>query len=144
MMLQSWMGSDFSNDDLVKTSSFARDYTHSFAGFETIDGTKTAKIICTPKPDAPVVWGRLEMWIEPKKAYVLRQDFYSESGELIKRMVGSDVKKFGTHTIPSRLTMTTIKKNTSTTLEYKEAYFDEKPRPEHFNQNFLKSPVVKL
>jgi hypothetical protein len=142
LMLQSWMGSDFTNDDLVRTSSTTRDYEHKFAGYEKIDGVQVAKIILTPKPDAPVVWGKLEMWIEPKRAITMRQDFYSEQGELLKRMTGTKVKKFGTHTIASRLEMKTIKKNSSTTIEYLEARFDEKLDQSVFNQNFLKTAVT--
>jgi len=88
LMLQSWMGSDFTNDDLVRTSSTFRDYEHEFAGYEKINGIRAAKIICTPKPNAPVVWGKLVMWIEPKRAVTVQQDFYSESGELLKRLTG--------------------------------------------------------
>lgn len=142
LMLQSWMGSDFTNDDLVRTSSTTRDYEHKFAGYEKINGVQVAKIILTPKPDAPVVWGKLEMWIEPKRAITMRQDFYSEQGELLKRMTGTKVKKFGTHTIASRLEMKTIKKNSSTTIEYLEARFDEKLDGSVFNQNFLKAAVT--
>jgi hypothetical protein len=143
LMLQSWMGSDFTNDDLVRTSSTYRDYTHKFAGYETLNGQRVAKIILTPRPNAPVVWGRLEMWIEPKNAVTLQQDFYSEKGELLKRMSGSKVKKFGSHTIASRLEMKTLKKNTSTTLEYLTARFDEKLDPNVFNQNFLKTSITQ-
>lgn len=144
LMLQSWMGSDFTNDDLVKTSSFVRDYTHEFVGYGTIDGQKVAKIICHPKPNAPVVWGKLEMWIEPNKASILQEDFYTETGEVLKRLKGSNVKTFGTHTIPSKLSMTTVKKNTTTTLEYIDAHFDDNIKKDIFTQSFLKSPMTSL
>lgn len=143
-MLQSWMGSDFTNDDLVRTSSLSRDYTHQFVHYETINGIKAAKIICTPKPDAPVVWGRLELWIDPVRAVTVQEDFYSERGELLKRMSGSKIKKFGSHTIASELSMKTFNKNSTTTIVYKEAHFDEALNSEVFNQNFLKTPVTKL
>lgn len=143
LMLQSWMGSDFTNDDLVRTSSTYRDYTHEFAGFETINGIRAAKIICKPKPDSPVVWGKLEIWIEPKRAVTVQQDYYSESGELLKRMNGSKIKKFGTHTIASFVEMKTVKKNTTTSIEYLEAHFDEKIEDSIFNQNFLKASITK-
>lgn len=142
LMLQSWMGSDFTNDDLVRTSSTYRDYTHKFEGFETINGVKSAKIVCTPKPNAPVVWGKLELWIEPARAITMQQDYYSEGGELLKRMTGSKVKKFGTHTIASRMEMKTVKKNTTTVIDYVEAVFDEKIDDSVFNQNFLKASIT--
>lgn len=142
LMLQPWMGSDFTNDDLVKTSSFVRDYTHEFVGYEQMNGKKVAKIVCTPKPKAPVVWGKLEMWIEPTDAAIYREDFISEQGEVVKRLTGSEVKTFGKHTIPSRLEMTTLKKKTSTVLKYEEAVFDEALKDDIFTQNYLKSPVA--
>ena len=57
MMLQSWMGSDFTNDDLVKESSIVNDYTHELKGDSVIYGIPVHRIILTPKPEAPVVWG---------------------------------------------------------------------------------------
>jgi hypothetical protein len=103
---------------------------------------KAAKIICKPKPDAPVVWGKLEMWIEPKRAVTLQQDFYSESGELLKRMTGSKIKKFGKHVIASRVEMKTVKKNTTTVIEYMDAHYDDKIEDGVFNQNFLKASIT--
>ncbi len=60
LMLQPWMGSDFTRDDLVRESSMEDDYTHRIAGFETDDkGRELVKIEFTPKPDVPVVWGKI-------------------------------------------------------------------------------------
>ena len=59
LMLQSWMGSDFSNDDLVKESSLPTDYTHQIEGETIEDGDACYRLIATPKPNAPVVWGKL-------------------------------------------------------------------------------------
>ena len=56
MMLQSWMGSDFSNDDLVKESSIVNDYIHTIVSEEKSGGFDTVKINLTPKPDAAVTW----------------------------------------------------------------------------------------
>jgi outer membrane lipoprotein-sorting protein len=56
MMLQSWMGSDFTNDDLVKQSSIVEDYTHEIIGEETLEGYECYVLKLTPKPDATVVW----------------------------------------------------------------------------------------
>ena len=58
MMMQSWMGSDFTNDDLVRESSIVNDYTHNFAGDTVILGRECYKIELVPKPDAAVVWGK--------------------------------------------------------------------------------------
>jgi hypothetical protein len=125
MMLQSWMGSDFTNDDLIKTSSLSRDYTHQLDGEETVRGDKVTKIICLPKPDAPVVWGKVRLWVRAKDAVTVRQEFFSEHGELLKVMDGTDIKSFGKHTIPATLTMTVVKKpGTKTVMHFLDAAFD--------------------
>ncbi|MDD4033648.1 MAG: outer membrane lipoprotein-sorting protein, partial [Bacteroidales bacterium] len=59
MMMQSWMGSDFTNDDLVKESSIVNDYTHKLIGEETIEGYTCYKIKLIPLEEAPVVWGKV-------------------------------------------------------------------------------------
>ena len=58
LMLEPWMGSDFSNDDLVKESSLVTDYTHQLGGEQQVSGDDCYKLVATPKPGAPVVWGR--------------------------------------------------------------------------------------
>lgn len=141
LMLQSWMGSDFTNDDLVKSSRFSRDYDCKFEGNEKLENVDVVKLVCDPKPKAPVVWGKLHLWIEPKKAVLMAQDFYSEKGELLKKMTASNVKTFGTHTIASKLTMKTLKKDTTTVLEYLDAKFDQKFDGKVFTQNFLQAPL---
>lgn len=141
LMLQSWMGSDFTNDDLVKSSRISRDYTNQFVGFEKLHGVRTAKIVCHPKPDAPVVWGHLVLWIDPQNAVLMQQEFYSENGELLKRLTGSDIRKFGSHTIAAKLSITTLKKKTTTTLQYVKAKFDVPLKRSLFTQSSLKAPL---
>ncbi len=63
MMGQNWMGSDFTNNDLVKANSIVDDYTHTLLGNETIEGYDCYKIQLFPKPDAAVVWDKIIVWI---------------------------------------------------------------------------------
>jgi hypothetical protein len=138
MMLQSWMGSDFTNDDLIKTSSLSRDYTHQFESDESLRGETVRKVVCTPKPDAPVVWGKVRLWLRPKDAVALRQEFFSERGELLKILEGTDVKTFGTHTMASTLTMSVLKKpGTKTVMKFNSAKFDESIPDQTFTQENL-------
>lgn len=142
MMLQSWMGSDFTNDDLVKSSSLSRDYTHQIETTETIAGTKTVKIICTPKPDAPVTWGKVIIWLREADSVPIKQEFYSENNELIKLLEGSEIKTFGSHTIATQLVMSTVKKpGAKTVLQYTSAAFDQKIDDKFFTQEFIRKPV---
>ncbi len=142
MMLQSWMGSDFTNDDLVKTSSLERDYFHQIEGRETLNDEKTIKIRCTPKPDAPIVWGKVNLWVREGDAVPLKQEFFSEDGELLKVMEGSQIKTFGSHTIPTQLVMRTIRKSDSeTTMIYENAIFDDPISEKIFTQENLRKPA---
>ncbi len=141
LMFQSWMGSDFTNDDLVKASRYSRDYDCIYETTEMIEQVSVEKLICNPKPNAPVVWGKLFLWIEPKKAVLIQQNFFTEKGELVKQLKGSDIKLFGGHTIATKLVMKTIKKNTVTTLEYLEGQFDLKIDKSKFTQLYLQKSV---
>lgn len=143
MMLQNWMGSDFTNDDLVRTSSLSRDYTHKLLGKETIElgaGEKlaAAKIECTPNPKAPVVWGKIVAWIGTQSGVMLKQEFYTERGDLVKVLQGSQVKTFGSHTIPTHVVMKTLKKNSSTTVLYQDVTFDAEIADSVFTQENLR------
>ena len=125
MMTQSWMGSDFTNDDLVKESSIVKDYTHEIMSEEIIDGYKAYKIKLTPLPDAAVVWGKLIMWITKDNYLQLRTEFYDEDEILINILTGSKIKELGGRTLPTRMEMIPVtKKGHSTLLEYKSIKFN--------------------
>ena len=101
MMMQSWMGSDFTNDDLVQQSSIVKDYEHELLGSETIDGRETYKIELTPHEEAAVVWGKVLMWIDKDEFMELQTEFYDEDGYLVNTMYGKEVKMLGGKLLPS-------------------------------------------
>lgn len=103
MMMQSWMGSDFSNDDLVQQSSPVNDFTHEMKGEESIDGRTCWKIKLVPKPNVAVVWGNIVTWVDKKDYLQLKTEFYDEEGELVNTMVGKDIRQLGGRTVPARL-----------------------------------------
>jgi outer membrane lipoprotein-sorting protein len=139
MMLQSWMGSDFTNDDLVKTTSVSRDYTHKLLGEEVFNGMKTFKIECTPKKDAPIAWGKIIMWVRNPDAVPVKNEFYTESGELAKISIGTDLKTFGAHTVATKLSMKLPRKpDHETRIDYKDLRFDRDIPANTFTQEFLK------
>lgn len=122
MMLQSWMGSDFSNDDLVRGGSLHGDYTHKELGQEKIGSDDTVKIECTPKPTAPVVWGKVILWVRAKDNAPVKHEYYTEKGDLIKVMSGENIQTFGSHNVPLKMTMKNLKKeNSETTIEYEKS-----------------------
>ncbi len=132
MMMQSWMGSDFTNDDLVQESSIVTDYTHQLDGVEIIEGRKCWKIILTPKPEAAVVWGKLISYISQEEYLQLRTEFYDEDGELINIMKGMEVKEIGGRILPTRLEMIPVnEEGHKTVLLYHSLEF-EVNTPESF------------
>ena len=107
MMMQSWMGSDFTNDDLVRESSIVVDYTHEIVGDSTIEGRPCYKIKLTPKPDAPVVWGKIISFISSDGEYLqMRGEFYDEDGFLINTLQASEIVELSGRLLPKKLIMT--------------------------------------
>ena len=106
MMSQSWMGSDFTNDDLVKMNSYVTDYTHSITGSEQFQGFDCHILELVPKPDVAVVWGKVLVWITKDEYYQLQTEFYDEDGELVNRMVSSDIRQFNDRKLPAKMVMT--------------------------------------
>ena len=125
MMLQSWNGSDFTNDDLVRESSLPDDYTMKILSEEEIDGVVCWKIELLPKPSAPVVWGKLFHWIRKKDYLPARTEYFDEKGALMRTMRYTDIRRFGNRSIPAKWEMmNNVKAGHRTSMEYLEAQFD--------------------
>lgn len=125
MMMQSWMGSDFTNDDLVKESSIVEDYTHRIIGDTTIDGMKAWKIEMLPKENAPVVWGKIHIYIDKKDYLQLLVRYFDEDGEPASTMRLSDIRKMDGRLMPARMEMVPAdNKNNRTVIIYRSIDFD--------------------
>ncbi|MGA9119714.1 MAG: outer membrane lipoprotein-sorting protein [Bacteroidota bacterium] len=139
MMLQSWMGSDFSNDDLVRQSSIVDDYTHTLIGEEPIEGHPCWKIQLLPKPEAGVVWGKLIMWVTRESYIELRTDFFDEDSVLVKSFIGSDIKKFDGRSIAAHWEMKPVREpGKKTVLDYHEIRFNVKLNESFFSEQNMK------
>ncbi len=103
MMMQSWMGSDFTNDDLVEQSSMVEDYEHTLLGKEDVAQRSCYKIEMIPKEDAAVVWGKLLIWIDIEEYMQMKVEFYDEDDYLINTMYGKNVKEMDGKLLPSLL-----------------------------------------
>ncbi len=126
MMLQPWMGSDFSNDDLVKESSMVNDYTHEVAGTENYKGTEVYRVISTPKPEAAVVWGSIVYRVRKSDLMPVRQDYIDERGQVIKILTFSKIRKFGDRKLPSQWEMRpTQKPGNVTRIRVVDVVFDK-------------------
>jgi len=139
MMMQSWMGSDFTNDDLLKESSIVKDYLHEITGSDSLDGYECYKIKLTPKPEAAVVWGKIIMWVTKKEYYQLKVEFFDEDEELINIQTASNIREIGGRTIPTKMTMIPVdKEGNQTILEFINAQFDTPLTDDFFSQQNMK------
>lgn len=140
MMSQSWMGTDFTNDDLVKESSIVNDYMHSIIGDTLIDNRSCYIIQMKPKPNAAVVWGRLIVCIDKKDFLELHTKFYDEEGQLINIMNSYDVKTMDGRLIPTRFEMIPIdKKGQKTEMIYKNVQYNRPIEDGFFTQEMMKT-----
>ena len=103
VMGQSWMGSDFTNDDMVRESSVVNDYTHQLEKTEKVQDFDCFKIILTPKENAAVVWGKVITWISTANFVEIKTEFFDEDNELVSTMNAYDIKTYDKRRLASRL-----------------------------------------
>jgi len=139
MMLQSWMGSDFTNDDLVRESSVVEDYTHALGPDSLINGLPVYRIILTPKPDAPVVWGRIVTFIDKKEFNQHLERYYDEDGILVNTLTLSDIRNIGGRILPTRMEMVPSENpRQKTVIEYQNLEFDIGIKEDFFSMQNMK------
>lgn len=143
MMLQPWMGSDFSNDDLVKESSRINDYTHQVMETLQEQGVAVLHIKSTAKPAAPVVWGSIDLWMRADDGIPLRQAYNNERGEEVKRMSFENVQVMDGRRIPTRWIMQPQDKSgRRTVIEIRNVKFDLPISDAIFTQTQLRQPEL--
>lgn len=125
MMAQSWMDSDFTNDDLIRESNLVDDYDHRILQTEMYEGRDSYVIEMIPKPDTPIVWGKVLMWICKNDYLQLRIENYDQRGGLVSTMELDRITTFDDRKVPSRITVTPAdSKNEQTVLTYQKIAFD--------------------
>jgi hypothetical protein len=128
MMLTSWMGSDFTNDDLVHEASLHKDYDYSLAGRSADPNGWLIEL--KAKPDIVGLWKKLEVIVSQDGRVPLVARYYDRKGRLARTLYYSDVKNFDGHIIPSKLALIPEdKKGHKTELIYEDIDFDV-PVPE--------------
>lgn len=132
MMSQGWMGSDFTNDDLLNEASMVDDYSHQLSGSENVGNTACYLVELTPKENAAVVWGKLKMWISKGDFLQMKTEFFDEEGKLIKTQTAFDIRKMGGRVIPTRVELTPADKPGNKTVITLESVEFNKPIPDQF------------
>jgi outer membrane lipoprotein-sorting protein len=139
MMSQGWMGSDYTNDDILKESSVVNDYVHEIVGEETIDGRLCYRIKMVAKEDAAVIWGHQVRWIDKKDFLFLKSELYDEDGYLVRTESGSDIKLLDGRLIPSRIELVPAEEEGHMTIiEMNEMSFNEPIEDSFFSQQNMK------
>ena len=140
MMTQGWMGSDFSNDDLMKESSIVNDYEHTLLGTETFDNEECYKIKLVPKTDAAVVWGSIIKLISKKQFFQMKTDYFDEDNVLIKTETASAIKTMGDREIPTHFEIIPADKPGNKTLvDIEKAIFNKPIDDNFFSQQNMKN-----
>jgi outer membrane lipoprotein-sorting protein len=123
MMMSSWMGSDFTNDDLVKEFTFTEDYTFEYAQVEDPEAGRLY-IECTPKEGRPIVWEQVLLVVDAETLLPVTEKFYDEQDRLMRTVSFREVKTFDGRTIPSVIELVPHDEKGKTIMRYLEAEFN--------------------
>ena len=135
VMGQSWMGSDFTNDDMMRESSIVNDYTHQLAGRERVREFDCFKIILIPKENAAIVWGKVITWISATDFVEIKSEFYDEDGELVNTFNAYDIKAFGRRRLATRMEVVPAERpNQKTVMTINKYEFDIPLEDKFFSQ----------
>ena len=125
MMMGSWMGSHFTNDDLVKESRLSEDYIPEITFEGKREGRDIIEFALLPKPDAPVVWGKIVITVRTGDYLPINSLYYDEDMVLARTMIFEDIKEMGGRLIPAIMHMVPEDKpGEYTKLIYQEIKFD--------------------
>ncbi|MGF1726089.1 outer membrane lipoprotein-sorting protein [Photobacterium nomapromontoriensis] len=140
MLGQSWMGSDFTNDDLINQSSIVVDYTHRMVKKLTFDGEQAWVIDAFAKPNAPVVWSKVRLWISATNYLQRKVEFYDEFDALINTMHAFDIKMMGGRQVATRMEMLPADKpGNKTEIIIHQAQFNFPIKSSFFSQSQMKA-----
>lgn len=139
MMSQGWMGSDYTNDDILRESSVVNDYTHEIEGEETLDGRECYRIRMEAKEEAAVIWGHQIRWIDKKDFLFLKSEYYDEDGYLVRTELGKSIKMMDGRLIPTRIELIPAEEEgNKTILEISEIEFNPPIDDQFFSQQNMK------
>jgi len=135
MMMQSWMGSDFTNDDMTKESSIVKDYD----AFVSSEDEKIYILTLIPKEDAAVVWGKIVMEVQKQNFIPLKAIYYDEDDIEQRTLFYSNVQLHGTHYLPTTMTLqSATKKQNKTVVSIEQIQFDIEINDARFRKSALK------
>jgi outer membrane lipoprotein-sorting protein len=138
MMMSSWMGSDFTNDDLVKEYTFLDDYD-----FKIVDnkGEKDKIfVLCIPKEGVAIVWSKILLAVNKDNYIPVWEKYYDDRGDIVRKMSFGDIKKIGNKLVPMMMEMIPLKKKGhKTIIRYLELKYNIKLKSSVFSLRNLRN-----
>jgi outer membrane lipoprotein-sorting protein len=139
-MTQSWMGSDFSYNDLSRSQKVVDDYTHKLIGTKTSGGKKVFVIEATPKPSKPIVWGKQVISVR-SDGVLVAVEYYDQLGKRVRIMTADSIKPLAGRPYPVVMTMRTdAKPGQYTRVSTKSAEFNLSIPAYIFTKSNLQNP----
>lgn len=140
MMSQGWMGSDYTNDDILRESSVVNDYTHEIETEEQVEGRQCYRIKLTAIADADVLWGHQVWWVDKSEFIVLRAELFDEDGYLVRSEKGGELKVLDGRLIPTVIELVPAEaEGNKTVLKIMEMKFNIPIEESFFSQQNMKS-----
>lgn len=140
LMGGSWMGSHFTNDDLVKESHLIQNFDIEIAFDGVREGERVWEFLLTPKPEAAVVWGSIREEVRQRDLMPIWARYYDEDGALVRELTFGDFRMMGGRMVPATMTVTpTDKPDERTIIRYENLEFDVDIEPSFFSLRRLRS-----
>jgi outer membrane lipoprotein-sorting protein len=134
-----WLGSHFSFEDMVRSSSLTRDFDGKLSGESKGNGEDLLEVTLTRRPNAGAVWNKIELAVRKSDYTPVEERFFDDKGKLTRSMSYSDVRQVGWRVMPTKLTVKPADKpNESTTVVYKKVEFDAPVSDDSFSLRALK------
>ena len=125
MMAQSWMGSDSTNADMIRDTDPVRDYHHRLVTITDYRGDRSYLVEMIPKPETPIVWGKVLVWVRVADDLQLRLEYYDQRDALVSTMEMDQMTRFDDRVIPARVTVTPADtEGERTILLYRQVHFN--------------------
>lgn len=138
MLLASWMGSDFTNDDVLKASSMSDDYSHRFIADKVVNGESLRGIENKAKENTKVMWPKIVTYASKTDCLPRIHQYFDKEGKLKRTLTFSDIKTFDGHKFPSHWEMVPEEdKDKRTIIDYKSIQFSPKFKADHFTHKNL-------
>jgi outer membrane lipoprotein-sorting protein len=139
-MTQSWMGSDFSYNDLSRSQKVVEDYTHKLIGTTTSSGKKVSIIESTPKKGKPIVWGKQVISVR-SDGVLTKVEYFDQLGKRVRVMKADKIATLSGRPYPVVMTMKTdAKPGQFTRVTTKTADFNQSIPAHIFTKSNLQNP----